>query len=262
MQAAEVKVLAYIEKTRGEAKFQLFGKDVPPFPRDQDECWWFVLLCSKPFRSVFARDGGEQPCISPPDVNKWQTPREECLLMREKLQRFDIDHMLDQSAPERDISVVQVDPSANFLDRSIYTQRRLPVWQLAAYAADHFLVPHDSEVPQFLDYRLNVFGNTVSKCIKLQHRTELRNTPANLLTIDKKSLDAPVDIHGKVFVVAEGRDLTKEELFEIVIFCMGQAETTELKLTSWQKLKAALTEEARKFLMSAQYVRARPRVQC
>ena len=154
---------------------------------------------------------------------------------------------------------MQVDPSSNFLDRSIYSQKRLPLWQFAAYAADNALVPHVSEVPQFLDYRLNVFGNTTAKCIRMQSKVELRNTPANLLTIDKKSLDAPVDIHGKFFVIAEGRDITKEEVFELVIFCMGQAETTELKLRSWDKLKEALQEEARKFLMSAQHLRPLPR---
>jgi hypothetical protein len=260
--AASERVTRYMLKTRGETQFRIFGKLVIPYPRNMDEYWWAVLLATKPFRTVFATAGGPQPLIDGPELNKSQTPREQCVLLKTQLPRkdWDLDWMFDEGAPEKELSVVQIDSTSNFLDRSAYTQKQILMWKFAEFVLDNVLVPHRSEVPQFLDYRLNVFANTATKCVKLQHKVELRNTPANLLTIDKKSLDAPVDIHGKVFLLAEGRDLTPEEVFEIVIFCMGQAEATELKLTSWDKLKTALQEEARKFLMSAQHVRPLPRV--
>ena len=263
MQAASDKLIPYIQKTAGDPELRLFGKHVLPYPRDADEYWWCVLMASKPFRSTYAKDGGEQPAISMPSENKSQTPREECLLLKGQLSRdeWDVDWMFDESAPEKELTMVQIEPTGNFLDKSVYKPKLILQWKFIDYVIEHLLVAHLSEVPQFLGYHLNVFGNRAAKCVRMQHKVELRSTPANLLTIDKKRLEAPVDIHGKVFVVAQGRDITPEEIFEMVIFCMGQAETTELKLRSWEKLKEALQEEARKFLMNAQYVRPRPTLQ-
>lgn len=256
-------IAEYASATAQDPHFQIFNKSAVPFPKGSDEFWWSLLVSWKPFRSVFAEDGGDQPLISRRDVNPSQTPRVECELTRGKLLKngWDVGWIFDDEAPDPEITIVQVDPSSNFLDRSIYAQIHLPQWKLAEYATKYKLVNHTSEVPQFLGYRLTVLGNSPAKCARLDCKPHLRNTPANLLTIDKKQLEAPVDIHGKIFVTAQGRHLTTEELRELVIFCMGQAEASELRLKSWQKLREALQEEARKFLMSAQHVRAQPALQ-
>jgi hypothetical protein len=236
---------------------KLFDHTIIPFARNTDQFWWSVLLCTKPFRSVYS---GEQPMISPPETNKSRTPKEECqLLPRKALEdaKLDVDWLLDDEAPEKIITIVQLNPTSNFLDRAAYKQVKMELWKFASYVMAHKLIQHASEVPRFLTYDLAVFANTPSRCVALQHKPALRNTPANLLTIDKKSLDAQIDIHGKVFVVANGLDLQEDELREVVIFCMGQAETTELKLKSWDKLKDRLQEEARKFALSAQHIRGR-----
>lgn len=253
-------VIGYVAATAHERKFELFGKNVIPYPRADERFWWAVLLNVRPARSF---KGGEQPLIDGPDVNASGSPREQCALMREQLEAdgcWDVPWMFDPAAPEKEVQIVQIECTSNFLDRRAYTKKTMAQWKFAEYAYSNNLVLHKSEVPAFLDYRLAVFANTAAKCVRMQHKIELRNSPANLLTIDKRSLEAPVDIHGKAFVVAEGRDLDPLEVFEIVIFCMGQAETTELKLTSWDRLREVLTEEARKFMMSAQHVRGRPRL--
>jgi hypothetical protein len=107
--AASNKVFEYIDKTRGEPEFRLFGKLVSPYPRSQDECWWIILLHAKPYCTMYATEGGDQPLISAPGTNKSQTPREECLLMKEKLRaQWDVDWLFDESAPEKEVTVVQV----------------------------------------------------------------------------------------------------------------------------------------------------------
>lgn len=245
----------YTEATAGEHQAMIFGETLVPYPRTSDEFWWAILLMSKPFRSVF---GGEEPLISPSDQNQTQTPKEEVLLLGEQaLQRhsLDVEFILDEQAEPKMLDVIQINPTSNFLDKTIYKHVRMEKWRFAEYVVKILLCLHSSDVPMFLGYRMNVFGYGVARCVELQHKVHLRNTPANLLTIDKKKLSAPVDIHGKVFVVAQNRRITPAELQEIVIFCMGQAECSELKLTSWQKLKDSLQEEARKFSRSAQHLK-------
>jgi hypothetical protein len=261
-EAEEVQRLMaeYLVKTAGEQPFQLFGKNVIPYPKSDVRFWWAVLLAT---RRMDLQSEEKLALLQGSDVNKSGTPREECLLMRDALDKrsWDVEWMFDDILPEKELTIVQIDSTSNFLDRRVYTKKEMLQWKFAEYAYNNALVRHISEVPIFLDYRLNVFGNTAARCVQLQHKIHLRNSPGNLLTIDKKALEAPVDIHGKVFVVGEGRDLEPEEIFEIVIFCMGQAETTELRLKSWGQLREVLTDEARKFMKSAQHLRARPRIQ-
>eukprot|EP00892_Ulva_mutabilis_P009872 jgi/Ulvmu1/7257/UM035_0044.1 len=246
----------YTEATAGEHQALLFDEKLVPYPKSTDEFWWAILLMTKPFRSVF---NGDQPLISSADQNQSQTPKEEVKHIGEQtLQRHSLDaaYILDENAEPRMLDIIQVNPTSNFLDKSVYKHVRMEKWKFAEYAVKNLLCLHSSDVPMFLGYRMNVFGYGVSRCVELQHKVHLRNTPANLLTLDKKKLSAPVDIHGKVFVIAHNRQMTPAELQEIVIFCMGQAECSELKLTSWQKLKDSLQEEARKFSRSAQHLRA------
>jgi hypothetical protein len=249
----------YLLKAAGESPFQLFGKNAVPYSRTDERFWWTVLLVVRRLGSLSDHEG----LLQGPDVNRSRTPREECQLMRDTLDErcWDVEWMFDDSLPEKELTIIQIDTTSNFLDRRVYSKKCMLQWKFAEYAYKNALIRHTSEVPIFLDYRLNVFGNTAARCVKLQHKIHMRNSPANLLTIDKKTLEAPVDIHGKVFVVGEGRDLEPEEIFEIVIFCMGQAETKELRLKSWDRLKEVLTEEASKFMRSAQHIRARPRIQ-
>lgn len=245
----------YAKATEGEHQALLFGEQLVPYSKQVEEFWWAVLLMAKPFRSIY---GGEQPLISSSDQNKSQTPKEEVQLLGKEALRsngLDADFILDDDQDTKTIDIIQVNPTSNFLDKTVYKHVRMDTWKFAEYAVKNVLCLHTSDVPMFLGYRMNVFGYGVSRCVELQHKVHLRNTPANLLTIDKKKLAAPVDIHGKVFVVAQNRSLTPAELQEIVIFCMGQAECSEMKLTSWDKLKDSLQEEARKFSMSAQHLR-------
>lgn len=245
----------YTEATAGEQPALLFGEKLLPYPKTSDEFWWAILLMIKPFTCVY---GGEQPLISSEDKNKSQTPKEEVQLLGEQELRrhsLDPDFVFDEQVDTKMLDIIQVNPTSNFLDKTVYKHVHMETWKFAEYAVKNLLCLHTSDVPMFLGYRMNVFGYGVARCVDLQHKVHLRNTPANLLTIDKKKLSAPVDIHGKVFVVAQNRRLTPAELQEIVIFCMGQAECSELKLTSWQKLKDSLQEEARKFSKSAQHLR-------
>ena len=233
---------------------KLFGKVIIPYPKDSDDFWWAVLIASKPFRSIYK---GEQPLISPVAENDSQTPQEEVrLLGREKLSacHLDAELILNDDIETRTLTTVQLNPTSNFLDKSVYKQVVIEQWKFGQFLMEHKLCLHRSEVPMFLGYTVNVFGYGIKKCIQLEDKVNLRNTPANLLLIDKKTLSSPIDIHGKVFVAAENRDLSPDELKEIVIFCMGQAETSELKYTSWERLKDRLQEEARKFAMSARHL--------
>lgn len=255
LQRVSSDLARYTEATAGETQALLFGEKLVPYPKNSDEFWWAVLLITKPFTSVFE---GEQCLISSSDQNQSQTPKEEVQLLGEQVLRsncLDADFILNDQRETRMIDIIQVNPTSNFLDKTVYKHVRMEAWKFAEYAVKNLLCLHTSDVPMFLGYRMNVFGYGVARCVELQHKVHLRNTPANLLTIDKKKLSAPVDIHGKVFVVAKDRSLTPAELQEIVIFCMGQAECSELKLTSWQKLKDSLQEEARKFSMSAQHLK-------
>lgn len=233
---------------------RLFGKIVIPYPKSSEEFWWAILLAAKPFRSIYK---GPQPLISPVSENESQSAEEEVRLIgREKLGQCGLDagYILNDDEKTKMLTTVQLNPTSNFLDKSVYKKVEIEEWKFGKYLMDHKLCLHRSEVPMFLGYSVNVFGYGIRKCVQLEHKLELRNTPANLLLIDKKTLSSPIDIHGKVFVVAENRDLSPDELKEIVIFCMGQAETSELKYTSWEKLKDRLQEEARKFAMSAQHL--------
>lgn len=232
----------------------LFGKVIIPYPKDSDDFWWAVLLATKPFRSIYK---GDNPLISPASVNASQTPQEEVrLLGREKLAecQLDAEFVLNDEIKTRMLTSVQLNPTTNFLDKSVYKKVVTEQWKFGQFLMEHKLCIHRSEVPMFLGYCVNVFGYGIKKCVQLETKVNLRNTPANLLLIDKKTLSSPIDIHGKVFVVAENRELTPDELKEIVIFCMGQAETSELKYTSWERLKDRLQLEARKFAMSAQHL--------
>jgi hypothetical protein len=74
---------------------KLFDHTIIPFAKNTDQFWWSVLLCIKPFRSVYS---GEQPMISAPDTNKSRTPKEECqLLPRKALEdaKLDVEWLLD-----------------------------------------------------------------------------------------------------------------------------------------------------------------------
>lgn len=255
LQRVSSELAHYAQATAGESQALLFGEKLVPYPKTTDEFWWAILLMTKSFKSVY---GGQRPLISCSDQNRSQTPKEEVQLLGEQVLRghaLNPDFILDDQRETQMIDIVQVNPTSNFLDKTVYKHVRMETWKFAQYAVKNLLCLHSSDVPMFLGYRMNVFGYGVGRCIELQHKVHLRNTPANLLTIDKKKLSAPVDVHGKVFVVAQNRTLTPAELQEIVIFCMGQAECSELKLTSWQKLKDSLQEEARKFSRSAQHLK-------
>lgn len=250
------EVLAYLDDMakQSETPAKLFGKVLIPYPKTADEFWWTALLSTKAATGVYK---GDQPFISAVSDNESQTPQEEVrLLGRERLLAacLDADLILNSECSTRMVTAVQVNPTSNFLDKTVYKQVQLEEYKFARYIMEHQLCLHRSEVPMFLGYKINVFGYSLKKCIDLEHKVHLRNTSANLLLIDKKTLTAPIDVHGKVFVVAENRDLTPDELKEIVIFCMGQAETSEFKYTSWERLKEKLTDEARKFAMSAQHL--------
>jgi hypothetical protein len=237
-----------------EAPPKLFGKIIIPYPKNTDDFWWAVLLSAKPFKSIYK---GDLALISPVSVNTSQTPQEEArLLGRERLLEcsLDAEYVLNDDIEPRMLTTVQLNPTANFLDKTVYKQVVIEEWKFGKYLMDHKLCFHRCEVPMFLGYSVNVFGYGIKKCVQLQEKVNLRNVPANLLLIDKKTLTSSIDMHGKVFVVAEQRDLSPDELKEIVIFCMGQAETSELKYTSWERLKDRLQEEARKFAMSAQHL--------
>jgi hypothetical protein len=250
------EVIPYIkEMTKvSETPAKLFGKVLIPYPKTQEEFWWTALMSCKPATNIYS---GDMPFISAVSENELQTPQAEVrLLGPEKLKdaSLDVEFIMNDDCGSRTLTAVQVNPTSNFLEKTVYKQVKLEEWKFARYLMQHRLCLHRSEVPKFLGYNINVFGYPATKCVELEHKVHLRNTPANLLIIDKKTLTSPVDIHGKVFVVAEDRDLTPDELKEIVIFCMGQAETNEFKYTSWERLKEKLQDEARKFAMSAQHL--------
>lgn len=242
----------------GKAGFRILGEEVVPHPKDSDSFWWHLLISCKPARSVFSTDS-EQSWISEPSINKSQTPQEQCRLDRAAIVKagFDADYVFGDG--EAELDVVQINSTTNFLDAKAYTHVKMPAHRFMHFIASNRLVPRQAEVPQFLGYSMQVFSNNDDRCLDLHEKgkDKLRNQPATLLTIDKKTLVAACPLYGKAFVVAKDMDLGPEEVREIVIFCMGQSEALEYKLTSWDKLKNALQDDARKFALSSQHIRRR-----
>ena len=124
----------------------------------RDSFWWAVLIASKPFRSIYK---GEQPLISPVAENDSQTPQEEVrLLGREKLSacHLDAELILNDDIETRTLTTVQLNPTSNFLDKSVYKQVVIEQWKFGQFLMEHKLCLHRSEVPMFLGYTVNVLG--------------------------------------------------------------------------------------------------------
>lgn len=251
------EALAKYCKVQGSGASQFFGRPFLPYSRGSEEFWWYLLLCTKPHRSIYATEGGAQPLISGPDVNTSQTPKEECELSREAIAKagFNVDFIFGDG-PERGLTVIQLDPSNNFLDRKVYKRiDSIAEHKFMKYCMEGSLVPREVEIPRFLKYNLMMYTNSNLRIDLVKYNDKLRNQPATLLTLPQKTLTPEMNIFGKAFVVCDDLDLTTEEMREIVIFCMGQAECLELKMKSWDKLRDILQDEARKFALNAEHLR-------